>query len=66
MRLGTSVPFAEAAALLAHFTGVRVGAETVRRLTEAAGAAQVAVETAAVVALERALPDGPPGRRCSC
>ena len=61
VRLGASVPFAAAAALLAHFTGVRVGAETVRRMTEAAGAAQVAVETAAVADLERALPDGPPG-----
>ena len=61
VRVGASVPFAEAAALLAHFTGVRVGSETVRRLTEAAGAAQVAVETAAVAALERTLPDGPPG-----
>jgi len=46
--LGASVPFAEAAAVLAHLTGVRVGAETVRRLTEAAGAARVALETAAV------------------
>ncbi len=55
------MPFAQAAELLAHFTGVRVGAETVRRLTEAAGAAQVAVETAAVRALERTLPDGPLG-----
>ncbi len=61
MRLGASVPFAEAAALLAHFTGVRVGAETVRRLTEAAGAAQVAVATAAVAELERTLADGPRG-----
>ncbi len=61
VRLGASVPFAEAARLLAHFTGVRVGAETVRRLTEAAGAAQVAVETDAVAALERTLPDGPCG-----
>ena len=61
VRLGASVPFAEAAAVLAHFTGVRVGAETVRRLTEAAGAAQVAAETAAVVALERTLPAAPPG-----
>ena len=43
VRLGASLPFAQAAELLAHFTGVRVGAETVRRLTEAAGAAQVAV-----------------------
>ena len=61
VRLGASVPFAEAAAVLAHFTGARVGAETVRRLTEAAGAAQVAVETVAVDALERTLPDPPNG-----
>lgn len=61
VRLGASLPFAEAAAVLAHFTGVRVGPETVRRLTEAAGAAQVARETAAVAELERTLPDGPPG-----
>ena len=61
VQLGASVPFAEAARLLAHFTGVRVGAETVRRLTEAAGAAQVARETQAVVDLARTLPDGPPG-----
>ena len=60
-RLGASVPFAAAADLLAHFTGVRVGAETVRRLTEAAGAAQVAREAAAVAELERTLPDAPPG-----
>ena len=61
VRLGASVPFAQAADLLAHFTGVRVGAETVRRLTEAAGVAQVAAETTAVAELARALPDGPRG-----
>jgi hypothetical protein len=59
--LGASVPFAQAADLLHHFTGVRVGAETVRRLTEAAGAAQLARETTAVADLERTLPDEPPG-----
>lgn len=61
VRLGASVPFAEAARLLTHFTGVRVGTETARRLAEAAGAAQVARETAGVRELERTLPDGPPG-----
>lgn len=46
---------------MAHFTGVRVDPDTVRRLTEAAGAAQVAVEAAIVTALERTLPAGPAG-----
>lgn len=62
MRSGASVSFAEAAELLAHFTGVRVGAETVRRLTEAAGAGQMVRETAASADLERTLPPGPPGQ----
>lgn len=61
--LGASLPFAQAADLLHRFTGVRVGEETVRRLTEAVGAAQVAIETAAVADLERTLPDPPAGPR---
>jgi hypothetical protein len=61
VRLGATVPFAQAADLLAHFTGVRVGSETVRRLTEAAGAVQVAIETMAVANLERQLPTPPSG-----
>ena len=61
MLLGASVPFAQAAMLLAHFTGVRVGTETVRRLTEAVGTVQVASETATVAELERTLPDAPDG-----
>lgn len=59
--LGASVPFAQAAELLHHFTGVRVGVETVRRLTETVGHIQVARETAIVADLERTLPDEPPG-----
>lgn len=61
VRLGATVPFAQAADLLAHFTGVRVAPDTVRRLTEAAGAVQVARETAAVAELERTLPEAPDG-----
>lgn len=61
VRLGAVVPFAQAADLLAHFTGVWVGSETVRRLTEAAGAVQVARETAVVAELERTLPEAPAG-----
>jgi len=59
--LGACVPFAQAADLLHHFTGVRVGEDTVRRLTETAGAAQVARETAAVTDLERTAPAEPRG-----
>lgn len=61
VRLGTVVPFAQAADLLAHFTGVRVASDTVRRLTEAVGAVQVATETTIVATLERTLPDAPDG-----
>ena len=61
MRLGAALPFGQVPPVLAHFTGVAVDAETVRRLTEAAGAAQVAVEAAAVATLERTLPDEPAG-----
>jgi hypothetical protein len=61
VRLGTWLPFGPAAALLAHFTGTVVSPATVRRLTEGAGAAQVAVQTAAVEALERELPAAPEG-----
>jgi hypothetical protein len=61
VRLGAHVPFAQVPALLAHFTGVTVSAATVRRLTEAAGARQVEVETAAVARIERELPVPSPG-----
>lgn len=61
VRLGVWLPFAQAAELLAFFLGVRVDADTVRRLTEAAGAAQVTVETAAVERLEAELPPAPAG-----
>ena len=65
VRLGTWMPFAHAAEELAHFWRVRVGTSTARRQTEAAGAAYVAVQTAAAEAVERAggdrdAPAGPP------
>lgn len=62
VRLGAWMPFGHVPALLAFFTGVRVGTETVRRLTEAAGAVLVELETAAVERLEAEQPepaDGP-------
>lgn len=56
VRLGTWLPFAPAAAMLAHFTRVEVSEATARRVTERAGAAYEAVQTATVEALERDLP----------
>lgn len=61
VRLGAALPFAQVPPLLAHFTGVTVGVETVRRLTETAGAVQIAREQAALDQLTQTLPDPPPG-----
>ena len=62
VRLGACVPFAEGPALLAHFTGVhgrrRDGAPADRGGRGGPGGA---CETAAVAALERTLPEPPPG-----
>src|SRR5205814_8693449 len=61
-RRGAWMPFAPAAAALAWFTGAPVGRETARRLTEAAGAALVALEDAEAqrLAAERPRPDEGP------
>jgi len=56
VRLGTWLPFEQVPAGLAHFTGVRSSRETARRLTEAAGAALMAAETAVVERLEQSWP----------
>ena len=61
VRLGTWMPFAQAADALEFFTGVRVSEPTVRRVTEGSGAAYVAVQTAAVETLEQTLPPAPVG-----
>jgi hypothetical protein len=61
VRLGVLVPFAQVPPLIAHFTGITVDAETVRRLTEVAGAVQEVRDTAAVAQIERLLPDPPAG-----
>ena len=61
VRLGTWLPFEQGPAALRFLAHVEVSAETVRRLTEAAGAAQVAVEEAEVERLERDNPASPPG-----
>lgn len=60
-RLGTWLPFAPAAAMLTHFTGVSVSASSARRQTEAAGAAYLAVQAAELRRLERDLPPPPAG-----
>ena len=62
VRLSTWIPsFAKAAAELAYFTNVHVSRETARRLTEAAGATQVARETAAAAYLLTHQPRPPAG-----
>ena len=61
VRLGAWVPFPQATPLLAHFTHTEVSEPTLRRKTEQAGAAYVAVQTAEVAALERDAPVPPPG-----
>jgi hypothetical protein len=54
VRLGTILPFEQVPEQLAFLTGVQVSRETVRRLTEQAGAAQVAVEEEALRQVPRA------------
>jgi hypothetical protein len=57
------MPFGQAAAGLAWFTGAPVGRETARRLTEAAGAALVALEDAEAERLAAERPPPPDGPR---
>lgn len=62
VRLGTWVPFAQAAQLLEDFTdGSHVDPATVRRNTEAAGQAQVENQTRVVTQLEHECPPPPVG-----
>jgi hypothetical protein len=62
VRLSTWIPsFAKAAAELAYFTQVHVSRETARRLTEAAGAVQVALETQAAAYVLEHQPPPPAG-----
>ncbi len=61
VRLGAWMPFEKAAEMLAAFTHVSVSEFTARQTSEAAGAAQVAVQTAEVERLEREAPPAPGG-----
>ena len=63
MRLAVWMPFARAAGELAWFCGAAVGAETARRLSEAAGAALVALETAEAARPAAQTPPPPAGPR---
>lgn len=63
VRLGTWMPFAQAAEMLAFFTGVAVSTATVRRTTAGAGVAYEVVQTTAVETIERELPPAPAGPR---
>ena len=60
-RLGTWMPFKRAVKEMKYFWQVSVTEPTVRRTTEGAGAAYVAVQTAEVEQLERTLPPPPQG-----
>ncbi len=60
-RLSTWMPFARAVKEMGYFRHTQVTEATVRRQTEAAGAAYVAVQEQAVAQLERATPPAPPG-----
>jgi hypothetical protein len=67
VRLGTQVPFEQVPEAGAFFLGVPVSRDTARRLTERAGAALVALETAETEAVLAAtvLPAGPPVQQVS-
>lgn len=61
VRLGTELPFERVPELARLLLGVTVSVETVRRLTEAAGVAQMEREQAACHRLLREASDGPAG-----
>jgi hypothetical protein len=61
VRLGTRLPFAEAAAVLAETRGIGMDHETVRRWTEAVGVGAEAETDRAVAAYYATYPDSPPG-----
>ena len=61
MRLGTRMPFEQAATELAFFWHVELDETTVRRYTQAAGAAYVAEQVLELERLERERPTAPAG-----
>ena len=68
VRLGARLPFAQVAQEMALLFGVSVSPDTVRRLTEEAGAVQVAIEERELERIEHDAPDeqaGPPIQQVS-
>jgi hypothetical protein len=68
VRLGARLPFAQVAQEMALLFGVSVSPDTVRRLTEEAGAVQVALEERELERIEHDAPDeqaGPPIQQMS-
>jgi len=63
VRLSAWMPFERAGKELQHFRQVNVSRPTAERLTEAAGAAYVARQTAEVQRIEKELPPAPAGPR---
>ena len=61
VRLGTWVPFERLPEFVRLFTGTRLSASTIQRVTETAGAAYEAVQTAEVAHLEQQCPLPPTG-----
>jgi hypothetical protein len=61
VRLASWMPFGRAVQEAAWFTGVTTSETSVRRLTEAAGRAYEAGQTAQVAVLERGMPQAPQG-----
>src|SRR5512135_249386 len=61
VRLGAWLPFGRVAQEVQHFRGVAVSRPTAERLTEAAGAAYVALQTAEAHRIEKQLPEPPVG-----
>lgn len=61
VRLAAWMPFEKASEQLRRFRGTQVSRSTAERLTEAAGAAYVAVQEAEVVRIERESPTPPAG-----
>jgi len=68
VRLGSLIPFEQVGETLAQLTGVEIGVETARALTERAGAVLAGEQTAEAERLRRecpAAPDGPPVQQLS-
>lgn len=64
VRLGASLPFGQVPAIMELLVGVSLTGSMVRRCTEQAGAALVALDDARVREIEQQVPEHPVGARC--